>query len=125
MGYALPAAIGAALGAPSRRVVAVVGDGGMLMSGLELATAVRERIPLTVVVFNDRAYRLIRNPQLAAYGESHGTDIEGPELEALAAATGADYRLAGAEGIEAALADDGTAGRRCASSKFRSWIQPA
>ena len=36
MGYALPTAIGAALGAPARRVVAVVGDGGMLMSGLEL-----------------------------------------------------------------------------------------
>ena len=63
-----------------------------------------------MVVFNDRAYRLIRNPQLAAYGESHGTDIEGPELEALAAATGADYRLAGADGIEAALADDGHGG---------------
>ena len=63
MGYALPAAIGAALGAPSRRVVAVVGDGGMLMSGLELATAARERIPLTVVVFNDR--RLPAHPQSA------------------------------------------------------------
>jgi acetolactate synthase I/II/III large subunit len=107
MGYALPAAIGAALGAPSRRVVAVVGDGGMLMSGLELSTAVRERVPLTVVVFNDGAYRLIRNPQLAAYGESHGTDIAGPDLEALAAATGAKYRLAGADGIEAAIVRGG------------------
>jgi acetolactate synthase-1/2/3 large subunit len=107
MGYALPAAIGAALAAPLRQVVAVVGDGGMLMSGLELITAVRERVRLTVVVFNDGAYRLIRNPQLAAYGESHGTDIEGPDLEALAAATGAEYRLAGADGIEAALAAPG------------------
>jgi acetolactate synthase I/II/III large subunit len=107
MGYALPAAIGAALGAPSRQVVAVVGDGGMLMSGLELSTAVREEVALTVVVFNDGAYRLIRNPQLAAYGESHGTDIEGPDLEALAAATGAEYRLVGADGIEAAIARNG------------------
>jgi acetolactate synthase-1/2/3 large subunit len=107
MGYALPAAIGAALAAPLRQVVAVVGDGGLLMSGLELITAVRERVRLTVVVFNDGAYRLIRNPQLAAYGESHGTDIEGPDLEALAAATGAEYRLAGADGIEAALAAPG------------------
>ena len=125
MGYALPTAIGAALAAPARRVVAVVGDGGMLMSGLELITAVREDVPLTVVVFNDGAYRLIRNPQLAAYGESHGTDIEGPDLEALAAATGADYRLAGDDGIEAALADDGTRSRRCGWSRCRSWIQPA
>lgn len=103
MGYALPAAIGAALAAPSRRVVAVVGDGGMLMSGLELATASREAVNLTVVVFNDGAYRLIRNPQLAAYGESHGTDIVGPGLEALAAATGAEYRLVGKEGMAGAL----------------------
>jgi len=103
MGYAIPAAIGAALAAPSRRVVAVVGDGGMLMSGLELATAVRERVSLTVVVFNDGVYRLIRNPQLAAYGEGHGTDIAGLDLEALAAATGADYRLAGFDGVAAAL----------------------
>lgn len=106
MGYAIPSAIGAALAAPSRRVVAVIGDGGMLMSGLELATAVRESVSLTVVVFNDGAYRLIRNPQLAAYGESHGTDIAGPELESLAAATGADYRRVDAGGIEAALNAD-------------------
>jgi acetolactate synthase-1/2/3 large subunit len=106
MGYAIPAAIGAALAAPSRRVVAVVGDGGMLMSGLELVTAVREGIKLTVVVFNDGAYRLIRNPQLAAYGESHGTDIVGPELESLAAATGADYRRVDDHGVEAALHAD-------------------
>ncbi len=106
MGYALPTAIGAALAAPARRVIAVVGDGGMLMSGLELITAVREAVPLTVVVFNDGAYRLIRNPQLATYGESHGTDIVGPDLEALAAATGADYRLVGDDGITAALTND-------------------
>lgn len=103
MGYAIPCAIGAALAAPSRQVVAVVGDGGMLMSGLELATAAREGVKLTVIVFNDGAYRLIRNPQLAAYGESHGTDIAGPELEALAAATGADYRCVDANGIGATL----------------------
>jgi acetolactate synthase-1/2/3 large subunit len=107
MGFALPAAIGAALAAPSREVVAVIGDGGMLMSALELITAVRERVRLTVVVFNDGAYSLIRNPQLAGYGESHGTELLDPDFEALAAATGADYRLAGPDGIRAALARSG------------------
>jgi acetolactate synthase-1/2/3 large subunit len=103
MGFALPAAIGAALAAPSREVIAVVGDGGMLMSGLELITAVRERVRLTVIVFNDGAYSLIRNPQLAGYGESHGTELLDPDFEALAAAAGADYRLAGTDGIGPAL----------------------
>lgn len=105
MSYALPAAMGAALAAPRRRVVALVGDGGMLMSGLELITAMREAIPLTVVVFNDGAYGLIRNSQLTDHGESHGTELLGPDFEALAAATGADYRHLGAEGLVAAVND--------------------
>jgi acetolactate synthase-1/2/3 large subunit len=105
MSYALPAAMGAALAAPQRRVVAVVGDGGMTMSGLELVTAVRERIPLTVVVFNDGAFGLIRNSQLADHGDSHGTELKGPDFEALAAATGADYRLLGADGLDPAMND--------------------
>lgn len=106
MGFALPAAIGAALATPDRRVVAVIGDGGMLMSGLELITAVRERIRLTVVVFNDAAYGLIRNAQLSGHGESHGTELLSPDFEALAAATGADYRLVGADGLAVAMAGD-------------------
>ena len=107
MGFALPAAIGAALAAPGREIVAVVGDGGMLMSGLELITAVREDVRLTAIVFNDGAYSLIRNPQIAGHGESHGTDLLDPDFEALAAATGADYRRVGTEGIAAAIARGG------------------
>lgn len=107
MGFGLPAAIGAALAAPGRRTVAVVGDGGMIMSGLELLTAVRERVPLTVIVFNDGRYSLIRNAQLADHGASHGTDLMDPDFEALAAATGADYRCLGAGGFEEALAGAG------------------
>jgi len=103
MGFALPAAIGAAIAAPARRVVAVIGDGGMIMSGLELLTAVREQVPLTVVVFNDGRYSLIRNSQLADHGASHGTDLMDPDFEALAAATGADYRRVGRGGIGEAL----------------------
>jgi acetolactate synthase-1/2/3 large subunit len=104
MGFALPAAIGAAIAAPARRVVALVGDGGMIMSGLELLTAVREGIRLTVIVFNDGKYSLIRNSQLADHGSSHGTDLMDPDFEALAAATGADYRRVGPGGFEEALA---------------------
>jgi acetolactate synthase-1/2/3 large subunit len=103
MGFALPAAIGAAIAAPARRVVALIGDGGMIMSGLELLTAVREGIPLAVIVFNDGKYSLIRNAQLADHGGSHGTELLDPDFEALAAATGADYRCVGPGGLEEAL----------------------
>jgi acetolactate synthase-1/2/3 large subunit len=104
MGFALPAAIGAAMAAPSRRVVAIVGDGGMMMSGLELATAVRERIDLTVIVFNDAAYGLIRQSQLLDYGTAHGTELSNPDFEALANALGAEYRSCVPDGVAAALA---------------------
>lgn len=110
MGFALPAAIGAAIASPGRRVTAVVGDGGMIMSGLELLTAVRERIPLNVIVFNDGRYSLIRNSQLADHGASHGTDLMDPDFEALAAATGADYRRLDDGGLEEALAGVGRDG---------------
>lgn len=105
MGFALPAAIAAAIAAPHRRVVAVIGDGGMIMSGLELLTAVREKIRLSVVVFNDAAYSLIRNAQLASHGASHGTELLVPDFAALAAATGAEYWSVGAGDIGQSVAD--------------------
>ena len=52
-GYALPALIGAKLGRPDRPAVAYVGDGAWCMSFQELLTCVRERIPVTAVVFHN------------------------------------------------------------------------
>lgn len=91
MGFGIGAAIGACLANPDRPVVALIGDGGLAMSGLELLTAVREGLQLTVIVFVDGAYGLIRFQQLAAHGCTHGTDLKGPELTAFAAAIGAHY----------------------------------
>lgn len=91
MGFGLPAAIGARLAEPARPVVAVIGDGGFAMSGLELLTAVRERIPITVVVFVDGALNRIRLEQLARYGRSADVDLLTPDFAAFAAALGARY----------------------------------
>lgn len=93
MGFGLPAAIGAAAAAPERRVVALIGDGGFAMSGLELLTAVRERIPLTVIVFNDGVLGLIRDQQHREFGRAHGTLLHAPDYAGLAAAVGAGYAL--------------------------------
>ncbi|HEX7049655.1 MAG TPA: thiamine pyrophosphate-binding protein [Longimicrobiales bacterium] len=96
MGFGLPAAIGAALAAPERTVVAVVGDGGFTMSGLELLTAIRERLRLTVLVFNDGWLNLIRLQQYAAHGHAHATRLRNPDFETFASAVGARYiRLEG------------------------------
>src|SRR5262249_7292689 len=53
MGHGIPAALGAKAAFPERTVAAVVGDGCFLMSGMELATAVQEQLPIVIVLIND------------------------------------------------------------------------
>src|SRR6185436_2486139 len=91
MGFGVPGAIGAALATRSRRVIAIVGDGGLRMTGMELTTAVREAVPLTVIVFNDGQLNQIRLQQLSEFGHAHAVELGHLDLEAFAAATGADY----------------------------------
>jgi acetolactate synthase-1/2/3 large subunit len=96
MGFGIPAAIGAAIGAPHRRVVAVVGDGGFAMAGMELLTAVRERVPLTVVVLADGRFNRIRLQQLAQFGRGADVDILNPDFASFADAVGATpFRIDG------------------------------
>ncbi|MEU6083941.1 acetolactate synthase large subunit [Streptomyces sp. NPDC047108] len=88
MAFALPGAIAAKLARPERRVLAMMGDGSFLMNSQELETAVREGVPLVVLVLVDEEYGLITwkmelelgrhshtrftNPDLVAYAESFG-----------------------------------------------------
>ena len=101
MGFAIPAAIGARMANPQRPVVALVGDGGLIMSGTEILTAIREQLPLPVIVFNDGHFGLIRREQICEYGHAFGTDLTTPDLATFAAALGADYTELGgdAEGV--------------------------
>ncbi len=108
MGFGLPSALAARLAAPDRPVVALVGDGGLFMSGLELATAVREKIDLTAIVFNDGYLNQIRMQQLNDAGRDHGVTLPVIDFQALAAAVGAEYHSCEAGNL-AALAQ---AGRR-------------
>jgi acetolactate synthase-1/2/3 large subunit len=93
MGFGLAGAIGAALARPNDHVVACIGDGGLALAAGELLTAVREKVDLTVVVFNDQAFGLIRRQQLATYGHTSGVDLHNPDLAALAGAVGCPYFL--------------------------------
>ncbi len=91
MGFGLPAAIGIKLTRPSTPVVAIVGDGGLAMTAMELGTAVRENIPLTVIVFSDGKLGMIRLYQLEKSGEEHAVDLHVPDYEQLANALGVSY----------------------------------
>jgi len=84
MGFAVPTAIGAALAQPKRRVVAITGDGGLVMSGLELMTAVREKINLTILVLNNEGFGIIKSIQEDFFGASVAVDVAAPDFKLLA-----------------------------------------
>jgi acetolactate synthase-1/2/3 large subunit len=102
LGYAFPASIGAA--AAGRRAVVVCGDGGFLFAPGELATAVQERLPITVLVVNDGGYGMLRFDQMERFGHTASVDLHVPDFAKLAAAFGAKARRIGPDGLEGAIA---------------------
>ena len=89
IGPGLPLAIGAALGA-GRRSVLIAGDGGFMLHAGELAAAVQYRLPLTICLFNDRGYGILRRVQAARFaGRTFAVDLETPDFPALARSMGA------------------------------------
>ena len=67
MGYGFPAAIGAQLGNPGRRVIDIAGDGSIQMNIQELATAVTERLPVIVAILNNGYLGMVRQWQEVFY----------------------------------------------------------
>jgi acetolactate synthase I/II/III large subunit len=91
MGYGLPAALAAAALDGHRRVVAFAGDGCLLMSGSELATAVHHQLRVVVVVVNNSMFGTIRMHQERAYpGRPIATELTNPDFVAYARSFGAD-----------------------------------
>ena len=89
MGFALPAAIGAKLTYPHKKVVAVCGDGGFLMNVQELETACRLGLNVVIVIFNDGGYDLIKWKSAGKFGSSRGLDFTNPDFVKLAESFGA------------------------------------
>ena len=89
MGFAIPAAVGAAVARPDRKVVAVMGDGGAQMTTEELMVAVQERLPITFVVVNNRRLGMVRQGHREQLGgEAFATTITSPDFVRLAQAYG-------------------------------------
>ena len=88
LGYALPAAIGAKLGAPEKPVVALVGDGGLLYTVQEMAAAADERTPVVVLLWNNAALGEIRDGFIARGIEPIATSPKPPDFLALARSFG-------------------------------------
>jgi acetolactate synthase I/II/III large subunit len=89
MGYGIPASLAAQLLHPGRTVVAFAGDGCFQMCGQELATMVQERLPVIVIVVNNRMLGTIRMHQERRFPRRViGTDLVNPDFAALARAYG-------------------------------------
>ncbi|MEI8234931.1 MAG: biosynthetic-type acetolactate synthase large subunit [Verrucomicrobiota bacterium] len=90
MGFGLPAAIGAALAAPDRRVVCVSGDGSLLMNVQELATLAECALDVTVILLNNNRLGMVRQQQELFYGKRYAASVfeRQPDFAALARAFG-------------------------------------
>jgi acetolactate synthase-1/2/3 large subunit len=87
LGWAFPAAIGAAVALRDQPVVSVSGDGGFVMTAQELATAARHQLRVIALVHNDCTYGAIKNIQQRVHGERYlDVDLNNPDFPLLAAA---------------------------------------
>ncbi|MEH0423598.1 thiamine pyrophosphate-binding protein [Streptomyces sp. B21-083] len=88
LGYAFPAALGAAVADPTYPVLAVSGDGGALYGIAELATARQYDLNVTWLIVDDGGYGILREYMTDAFGEATGTELTRPDFVALAESFG-------------------------------------
>ncbi len=89
MGYGVPACVGAAIAFPGRQSIGFVGDGGMLMTGTEIATAFQYGAAPIIIVFNNAMYGTIRMYQERTYpGRVSGTALTNPDFSQFMASFG-------------------------------------
>lgn len=89
MGFALPAAVGAKLGAEQRQVIAVIGDGSFQMTLQELGTIAQEKLPVKIIILNNQYLGMVRQWQELFFHHRYSfVDIESPDLVKLCSAYG-------------------------------------
>nr|WP_203722599.1 thiamine pyrophosphate-binding protein [Streptomyces coelicoflavus] len=104
LGYAFPAALGAAAADPTQPVLAVSGDGGALYSVAELATARQYDLNVTWLVVDDGGYGILREYMTDAFGEPTATELTRPDYVALAESFGVPGVRTSPESLAADLA---------------------
>jgi acetolactate synthase-1/2/3 large subunit len=88
MGSGIAGAIGLSLADRSRPVVCIAGDGGMHMAGMEALVAVRERLPILFVIFNDGRYNMVHHGMRQIFGDASQYDMPAVDFASWAAAFG-------------------------------------
>jgi acetolactate synthase-1/2/3 large subunit len=119
MGPGVPSAVAAGISSPGRQVVAFVGDGGAMMTGNELATAVQYDVPIKLFIADNSAFGTIRMHQARSFpGRGYAITLKNPDFVAWGESFGAKGFLveteADAETVVAeAMAYDGPAVIHC------------
>ena len=114
LGYGFPTALGVAAGAPDKRTVSIVGDGGFGWSLQELATAAKYNLNLSTVVFTDGRFGNVQRIQRRVFGREFAVELSNPDFQLLAKAFGVKFHRADSpEGLAAALDTAKTEGGPC------------
>jgi acetolactate synthase-1/2/3 large subunit len=99
MGFGLPGAVGAALGAPTRRIILIVGEGSLMMNLQELQTLKHLDLPIKIFLLNNNGYLTIKHTHNALYGskgDANATDsrsgVSFPDFQKVVSAFGLEYR---------------------------------
>jgi acetolactate synthase-1/2/3 large subunit len=87
--FALPGAIAVKLAHPERKVLALCGDGGFLMSASEIETAIREKVPIVILILVDGSYGLIKWEMDDNMGHHSSVDFSNPDFVKYAESFGA------------------------------------
>jgi acetolactate synthase I/II/III large subunit len=105
LGWGFATALGAQHARPDVPVVAISGDGGFMFTATEMATAIRHRIPLVTIVFNDGAFGNVRRIQQERFGNRLiGSDLANPDFVAFGKSFGAEaVRAKGPDELRQAL----------------------
>ena len=93
MGFSLPAAIAVQLADPAKKTIAICGDGGFAMVGMELSTAVQNRLPVVIIVINNGVLQNVMAQQVVPFG----TTLQNPDFVAFAKAFGAEGEVVDGE----------------------------
>lgn len=115
MGPGVPSGVAAGLSTPGRQIVVFVGDGGIMMTGNELATAVQYGVPIKIFVANNNAFGTIRMHQARSFpGRVTSTALQNPDFAAWGESFGAKgYRIEteteAEQTVAEAMAHDGPA----------------
>lgn len=104
MGFALPGAIAAKIAFPEKSVICITGDGGFTMTMMDFITTIKYKLPIVVIIMNNKQYAMIQRIQKIERLQSFGNDLLNPDFAKYAeACRGIGYKVTKPEDLQQIL----------------------